>query len=95
MSVLAGALFMLPVISVLPAAAQSCRWAGTAPLCNGACSGNETEITRLDKIPDGWVSPFVNISPPFGAKLRDRIEGFLLHRSARHGLSMGWHGSIL
>jgi hypothetical protein len=66
MSMLAGVVFMFPALLVLPAAAQSCRWAGTAPLCSGTCSGNETEITRLDKIPDGWTSPFVNINPPFG-----------------------------
>lgn len=50
-----------------PAAAQTCRWDGTAPLCSGECSGDETEMTRLDAVPAGWVSPFINQNPPFGA----------------------------
>lgn len=60
--VLALILFML-----IPfASAQSCRWDGTAPFCNGSCGGNEVEVTRLDGIPDFWVPPFVNMNPPFG-----------------------------
>jgi hypothetical protein len=47
--------------------AQSCRWDGTAPLCAGACGANETELTRLDKIPDFWIPPFVNQNPSFGS----------------------------
>jgi hypothetical protein len=49
------------------AMAQTCRWAGTAPLCNGACDAGEIEMTRLDAIPDFWTPPFVNVVPPFGS----------------------------
>ena len=48
------------------AIAQTCRWDGTAPFCNGECGANETETARLDKIPDFWVYPYANLSPPFG-----------------------------
>lgn len=47
--------------------AQTCRWSGTAPFCSGECGGNETEVTRLDGIPDFWVPPFVNQNFPFGS----------------------------
>jgi hypothetical protein len=50
-----------------PAVAQECRWDGTAPWCAGECGEDETEITRLDKIPEGWHPPFVNANPPFGS----------------------------
>jgi polyglycine hydrolase-like protein len=49
------------------AAAQTCRWDGTGPFCDGSCGANETEVSRLDKIPGHWVPPFVNVNPPFGA----------------------------
>jgi hypothetical protein len=49
------------------AAAQSCRWDGTAPFCSGSCGANESELTRLGSIPDFWVPPFVQENPPFGA----------------------------
>lgn len=49
-----------------PAGAQSCRWDGTAPFCDGSCSGSEVELTRLDGLPPFWNPPFVN-TPPFGA----------------------------
>ena len=56
----------LLALNVPQAAAQTCRWDGTAPFCDGECGGNETEITKLDAIPDFWVPPFVNQNPPFG-----------------------------
>jgi hypothetical protein len=49
------------------AVAQQCRWDGTAPFCSGSCNGGETELTRLDGIPDFWVPPFVTVNPPFGS----------------------------
>jgi len=60
-------LFALFTLNVPSAAAQTCRWDGTAPLCGGECSGNETEISRLGSIPDFWVPPFVSQNPSFGA----------------------------
>ena len=59
--------FLLLVQVVPTAIAQSCRWAGTAPICSGECGGNETEITRLDEVPSHWVPPFANVNPSFGA----------------------------
>jgi hypothetical protein len=64
LAVFVTAMFALKIPQV---AAQTCRWDGTAPLCNGSCGNNETEITRLDAIPDFWVPPFVNQNPPFGS----------------------------
>lgn len=46
--------------------AQECRWAGTAPWCNGECGGDEQEMTRLDKLPPFWQTPMVSQTPPFG-----------------------------
>ena len=60
--IVATALFTLKI----PLTAQTCRWDGTAPFCNGACGANETEISRLGSIPDFWVPPFVSQNPPFG-----------------------------
>jgi hypothetical protein len=59
--------FALLILNIPNALAQTCRWDGTAPFCSGKCSGSETEITRLDSIPDFWVPPFVNQNPSFGA----------------------------
>lgn len=58
--------FTLFTLNTPLADAQTCRWAGTAPVCNGACGGNETELTRLSAIPDFWVPPFVSQNPSFG-----------------------------
>ena len=57
---------LLVLLHVAPAAAQDCRWDGTAPFCSGECRLNETEVTRLDAIPDFWIPPFVVMNPPFG-----------------------------
>ena len=54
------------LVSLAPASAQNCRWAGTAPICNGSCGAHETEMTRLGSIPDFWTAPFVSQTPPFG-----------------------------
>lgn len=62
----AFALTMISIASV-SSADLSCRWDGTAPWCSGSCGANETELTRLDAIPDFWVPPFVNVNPPFGS----------------------------
>lgn len=59
--------FALFTLDISLATAQSCRWDGRAPLCDGGCGAGETEVTRLDAIPDFWVPPFVNANPPFGA----------------------------
>jgi hypothetical protein len=58
--------FALFAVHVPHATAQSCRWDGTAPLCSGECGGDETEVTRLDAIPDFWIPPMVNQNPDFG-----------------------------
>lgn len=59
--------FALFTLEIPLAAAQSCRWAGTAPFCNGECSTSEAEVIRLDAIPNFWVPPFVHVNPPFGS----------------------------
>ncbi len=52
--------FLLPVCCASPASAQFCRWAGTAPYCDGSCGHGETEITRLDTWPGFWTPPIGN-----------------------------------
>lgn len=37
-----------------PATAQTCRWDGTAPFCEGSCGAGESETTRLSSMPDHW-----------------------------------------
>lgn len=55
------ALFVALLPLVVPiAAAQSCRWDGTAPLCNGSCGAGEEEITRLSTWPGHWTPAVVN-----------------------------------
>ena len=74
----------------LAAAQVSCRWDGTAPFCSGSCGANESEITRLDKIPDFWVSPFVNINPPFGANCATGTKALCCSSPGR---SCRWDGT--
>lgn len=72
------------------AAAQSCRWAGTAPFCGGECNGDETEIDRLDSIPAHWVPPFVNMGAPFGASC---FTGTKAYCCKSPGRSCRWDGT--
>jgi hypothetical protein len=46
----AGAVTVLVFMAGLFTASQaqaSCRWAGTAPICNGRCSGNEIQLEKF------------------------------------------------
>jgi hypothetical protein len=72
------------------AAAQSCRWDGTSPLCSGKCGGNETDMTHLGAIPDFWVSPFVNQNPPFGANCATGTKALCCSTAGR---SCRWDGT--
>lgn len=83
----AFALFML---TMQFAAAQSCHWDGTAPFCSGACGSNQTELTRLDGIPDFWVPPFVNVNPPFGASCLTGTKALCCETPGR---SCHWDGT--
>ncbi|WP_187308435.1 RICIN domain-containing protein [Lysobacter antibioticus] len=51
-------------IGISTSKAQSCRWDGTAPFCDGECAAGEEEITRLSTWPGHWTgavsSPAVN-----------------------------------
>ncbi len=80
------------LMSLVPAGAQSCRWAGTAPFCSGECGGNETEVARLDKIPDFWVYPFANVQPPFGASCWSGTKA-LCCSSPGQTRHCGWNGT--
>jgi hypothetical protein len=77
-------------LDTLHAHAQSCRWDGTAPFCSGECGGGETELTRLDSIPDFWVPPFVYINPPFGSNC---VTGTKALCCATPGRSCRWDGT--
>jgi len=67
-ALLVGLFFLLS--SMLPATswAQNCRWDGTAPFCDGACHGGETEVTRQSDLPPHWKDayPYVQ-NTNFGA----------------------------
>lgn len=90
--VLALVVFAFPLLTrdIPLATAQSCRWAGTAPLCNGGCAGDETEVTRLDAIPDFWIPPFVNINPPFGSNCATGTKALCCKTPGR---SCRWDGT--
>lgn len=48
--------------------AQNCRWDGTAPFCDGACHGGETELTRASDLPPHWKDAYPGIqNTNFGA----------------------------
>jgi hypothetical protein len=84
------ALLLLGVLTRANVVAQSCRWDGTAPLCNGSCGSNETELTRLGSIPDFWVPPFVNQNPPFGSNC---VTGTKALCCSTPGRSCRWDGT--
>ncbi len=90
--VLAALIAIVSMVSVTHpnAAAQSCRWDGTAPFCSGSCGSNETEVTRLDGIPSFWVPPFVNQNPPFGSNC---ITGTKALCCSTPGRSCRWDGT--
>src|SRR4051812_41929865 len=57
----------LLAITTAPSLAQTCRWDGTAPFCNGECGNNETEVFREAT---GAAPPEIQKIPssnPFGA----------------------------
>ena len=84
--------FVLLAIEVIvpSAAAQSCRWDGTAPLCSGSCGGGETEMTRLGGLPDFWIPPFVNANPPFGSNCATGTKALCCSTPGR---SCRWDGT--
>jgi hypothetical protein len=82
--------FAFAMLGISRARAQTCRWDGTAPLCSGSCNGNETEVTRLGSIPDFWVPPFVNQTPPFGANCATGTKALCC---ATPGRSCRWDGT--
>jgi Polyglycine hydrolase-like, structural repeat len=56
----------LLALQIPKAAAQTdCTWEGTAPFCDGECSGDKSEMTRLDTPPGGGGPPYY-YGPPFG-----------------------------
>jgi hypothetical protein len=76
------------------AVAQTCRWAGTAPFCAGACSANEQELDRLDAIPDFWAPPFVNVNPPFGSNCFTGTKAYCCSGAgAASGAGCHWSGT--
>jgi hypothetical protein len=82
--------FALATLDSSLAEAQSCRWDGTAPLCNGQCGSNETEITRLGSIPDFWIPPFVSQNPNFGSNCTTGTKALCC---ATPGHSCRWDGT--
>lgn len=81
---------LLSIASIPDAHAQSCRWDGTAPLCAGACGGNETEVTRLGSLPDYWIPPFVNQNVPFGSNCATGTKALCCSTPGR---SCRWDGT--
>jgi len=70
-----------------PAVAQSCRWDGTAPVCDGACGAGETELTRAATNPGGGPPAFSG--PPFGAACATGTKAFCCKAS----VSCRWDGT--
>lgn len=65
---LAAVVFAFASLTLIaPQSTAQCRWDGTAPFCGGECRSDETEVGRLDAIPDFWTPPFVVVVPPFGS----------------------------
>ena len=71
------------------AIAQTYRWDGTAPNCNGSCGPNETEITRSATPPGGGAPP-AYYGPPFGAAC---LTGTKALCESTPGTSCHWEGT--
>ena len=72
------------------ALAQTCRWDGTAPLCDGECSGDETEVARFSNAPGNWSPPFVARPDPFGSACLTGTKAFCCKIP---GLACRWVGT--
>ncbi len=77
-------------LGISAAAAQTCRWDGAGPFCNGTCGDNEVALTNLAGIPDFWVPPFVTVNPPFGASC---VSGTKALCCATSGRTCRWEGT--
>ncbi len=69
-------------------AQNDCRWAGTAPSCNGSCNAGESEITRLSFLPGGY--PPYYYGPDFG---KPCISGSKALCCKTPGRSCRWDGT--
>lgn len=81
---------LMVLLQVPPVAAQDCHWDGTAPFCSGECGLDETEMTRLDAVPDFWIPPFVIMDPPFG---KNCVTGTKALCCATTGITCRWDGT--
>jgi hypothetical protein len=82
--------FVLLALDSFQAAAQTCRWDGTSPFCDGECGDNESEIARLSAIPPHWTPPFVIQNPPFGADCLTGAKALCCQTSGR---TCRWDGT--
>lgn len=78
--------FGLLALDVPQAAAQTCRWDGTAPFCDGECGANETEITRKATSP----GPPADQGPPFGSACATGTKAYCCEAS---GVICRWDGT--
>ena len=84
--------FATLIFGAVEAAAQSCRWDGTAPFCSGSCASGEQEITRLQTWPGFWTPVIVNpATNQFGSSCVTNQGAVLPYRRK---LSLGWHGTF-
>ena len=79
----------LALLAIRPpqATAQTYRWDGTAPVCDGSCGANETEITRaavINGAPPGYYGP------PFGDAC---VTGTKALCQSTPGRSCRWEGT--
>jgi hypothetical protein len=87
--VLIGCALVLIALDVPQAPAQTCRWDGTSPFCDGSCGNDETEILRLDTSPGS--PPVVNApTPPFGGAC---VTGTKALCCKTPGISCRWDGT--
>jgi Bacterial tandem repeat domain 1 len=86
-TVVLNGLVSLLLLGASSARAQTCRWDGTSPFCDGECSGNETEITRAGTAPG---SPPAYNGPTFGAAC---VTGTKAYCCTMSGLTCRWDGT--
>lgn len=81
--------FVLFTQNIYYAVAQSCRWDGTAPFCDGSCNQNETEETRAQIAPAGSFEA-ASIGATFGKACATGTKAYCC---ATPGHTCRWSGT--
>src|SRR5947209_3676687 len=86
MFALAASISILLVMDISPVSGQTCRWDGTAPICDGSCRHNESEIWRKATS----SGPPGDNTPPFGDACAFGSKAFCC---TTPGLTCRWDGT--